>query len=135
MDISTLVKYEQLFELDIVDPKTEKPVGIKMMIRSSESPAAKEVLRDHLDKNIETRAKGKLVQSGALIRQELESTAACIASWEWGENVWKNEVPQLSMKKAIEVLDEAPWIYAQVRGASGKVANFMEGSAKGSADE
>lgn len=129
MDIANIVNYDQLFELELLHPATEQPTGIKFQIRSSGSEAAKQVARHHLDKNIERRAKNKLVQSVSLEKETLESAAACIASWDWGTNEFKGEKigTEFSMKKAIEVLG-IDWIYTQVTAAANKIENFTPAS-------
>jgi hypothetical protein len=133
MDIKSRINYEKLFKLDILDPETEAPVGITMMIRSDESDEAKQVFRRHADDNHERVQRGKLIKGRTRERQILEQTAACIASWDWGDNTWGGEVPTLTMKSAIEVLDGQGWIFAQVREASAKVSNFTQTSGEGSA--
>lgn len=134
-EISGIVNYENLYELEILHPVTEKPVGIKMMIRSAESREAKEILRKHADENIARRVKGKMLKGVTLEKQELEKAASYIASWDWGDNTWQGSVPELTMKTAVRILDAEGWIYSQVVEAAGKVENFSTNSGTISEEE
>ena len=131
MDISTLVNSEDLFELNLVDPKSEEPLGIRFMIRSSESDAVKKVVRQHSDKFLSSRK--KKLTTDKVEAEYLDRAAASIASWDWGDHNWKGEKPELTFEKAREVVEEAGWIYDQVAAASEDRANFTKSSAKGSA--
>lgn len=130
MDISTLVNAEDLFELKLVDPVSDEPLGIRFMIRSAESDAVKKVIRQHSDKFLASRKK-KLTTS-KVEAEYLDKAAASVASWDWGDHDWKGSKPELSFETAREVLEEAGWIYDQVAAASEDRANFTKTSAKGS---
>jgi len=131
MDISTLVNAEDLFELKLVDPVSDEPLGIRFMIRSAESDAVKKVIRQHSDKFLASRKK-KLTTS-KVEAEYLDKAAASVASWDWGDHDWKGSKPELSFETAREVLEEAGWIYDQVAAASEDRANFTKTLAKGSA--
>lgn len=133
MDIAKLVDYESTFKLELVNPVTEEKVGITFEMRSVESAASKKVLRKHLDEVIERQQRNKLIKGADTIRRELEKVAACIASWDWGSNTYNGVKPELSMKKAVEILEEQGWIFAQASEACNKVANFTATSATPSA--
>ncbi len=130
MDISTLVNAEDLFELKLVDPVSDEPLGIRFMIRSAESDAVKKVIRQHSDKFLASRKK-KLTTS-KVEAEYLDKAAASVASWDWGDHDWKGSKPELRFETAREVLEEAGWIYDQVAAASEDRANFTKTSAKGS---
>ncbi|KKX25293.1 hypothetical protein [Rhizobium sp. LC145] len=131
MDISKLVNSEDLFELKLVDPATEEPLGISFMIRSSESSEVKKIVRQHSDKFLASRK--KKLTSAKVEEEYLDRAAASVASWDWGGHTWKGEKPELTFEKAREVVEEAGWIYDQVAAASEDRANFTKSSAKGSA--
>ena len=133
MEISKLVDYEQLFDLEIMNPITDKPTGITMKIRSAGSAAAKKVLREHTNKQIERNIKGKKPTSESLEQQELEKAASYIASWDWGSNTYEGEVPKLTMETAIHILDKEGWIFAPVVEAANEIGNFSSRSATTSA--
>lgn len=128
MDLSKRVDYELLYDLELRDPDTDQPLGIVFKLRSAGSDAVKQILREQTNKNLERRIKGKMPKADQLEREELEKAAACIASWDWGSHTWKGKKPDLSMKMAMEVLDEQGWIFGQVSEAANKVANFSPAS-------
>jgi hypothetical protein len=129
LDISSLVNSEDLFELQLLHPATEEPLGISFMIRSAESNEVKKIVRQHSDRFLASRKK-KLTTS-KVEAEYLDKAAAAIASWSWGEQQWKGEQPALSFEKAREVVEEAGWIYDQVAAASEDRANFMKSLPKG----
>jgi hypothetical protein len=131
MDISKLVNSEDLFELHLVDPKSEERLGIRFMVRSSESDAVKKVVRQHSDKFLSSRK--KKLTTDKVEAEYLDRAAASIASWDWGDHNWKGSKPELSFELAREVVSEAGWIYDQVSAASEDRANFTKSSEKGSA--
>lgn len=134
MDISKIVDYEFLYDLELRHPVTDAPLGITFKIRSAGSDAAKRILRQHTDKNLERRIKNKMPKSSQLEQEELEKAAACIASWDWGKEVYKGKKPELTMKVAMEMLEEQGWIFAQVVEASNKMENFSPASETTSAE-
>lgn len=124
MELSNFIEYERLFVLELRNPLTDAPLGIVFQIRSAGSAEAKAVLRKHADKNLARLQKNKLVKSSDLEEQELEKAASYIASWDWGEHTWHGEKPKFSMEKAIEIMKDASWIYAQVVEVANDIANF-----------
>lgn len=135
MDITSVVNYEFLYKLDIKHPVTDAPFGITMMIRSAASEVAKEIQRKHADKHIERRLRNKLIKGAQVEQETLEEAASFVASWEWGinpatktQNTFRDEVPDLTMKKAMEIFEAVPWIFQQVREAANSTENFSETS-------
>lgn len=124
-EISKLVKYEQLFKLELkyVD---DQPLDITFMIRSSNSPVAKEVLRTHTQKYIERRIRGKTPTAKQMELEKLEEAASYIESWDWKDNTYEDVVPEFSMKTAINIMDKEAWIYAQVVEAANEISNFSQ---------
>jgi hypothetical protein len=131
MDIALLVNSEDLFELKLVDPSSEEPLGIRFMVRSAESDSVKRISRQHSDKLLSSR-KRKLTAS-KVEDELLDKAAAAIASWDWGDHSWKGEKPELTFEKAREVVEEAGWIYDQVSAASEERANFTKSLGSNSA--
>lgn len=128
MDIGSLFNHEILFPLHLKHPVTDQPLGIVFNIRSSTSDEVKRVGRKHLDERTERSQRGKLVKGDTLVRYEVEKAAAAIASWDWGENQYKGEIPELSLKKAADILDAEDWIFDQVKEAANNLANFTTSS-------
>jgi len=126
MEITQLYDTEALFPLDLVRPDTGVKIGIRFMIRSSSSQDAKKLQKQQTSRFIERHQKGKLLHGDKAIQQELEKAASYIASWDWGENTFHGEVPELSMQTAMEVLDEIDWFFPQVVEAAGELGNFTK---------
>lgn len=132
MDISQLVNSEDLFELKLLGPDKETPVGITFWVRSYESDAVKRVSRQHGDKFLGGGRKSKLTTS-KIEAEYLDKAATAIAKWDWGEHSWKGEKPAIGFEKAREIVEEAGWIYDQVADAADDRANFTRLSQKASA--
>lgn len=130
MEISGIVEYERLYELNILHPVTEKPTGIICRIRSAGSHEAKSVLRQQTDANLERSQKRKLIKGATLEQQEIEKAAAYIASWDWGDNTWHGKVPEDDYKSKMDILEAEPWFFTQVVEAATSIANFTATSAK-----
>jgi len=133
MEIKGLVDYEFLYDLELRNPHTDEPLGIKMKLRSSGSETAKAILRKHTDKNLERRIKGRMPKADQMETEELERVASYIASWDWGENTYKGESPVLSMKKAVSILEGEGWMFGQIKEAAENVTNFSPTSETNSA--
>jgi hypothetical protein len=123
-DLGKSVDYEFLYDLELIDPPTDKPTGVHFKIRSAASQDVRDIIRKHLDANIGRRLKGKTVKASTLERQELEKAASYVASWDWGDNTFEGVVPQYSIEKVIEILNKKAWILEQVLEAANDVSNF-----------
>lgn len=132
MDIADLVKYEQLFPLELVDPITDEKLGIVLQIRSAGSAEARQILRKHNDENMAFPQKRKSISSATFERQEAEKAASYIASWDWGEHGFHGEKPDCTMDNAVNVIQEISWVYLQVTEAATSIQNFSQTSVKAS---
>lgn len=128
MSLDNLVNTELLFPLEIRHPVTDAPLGVVFQIRSAGSAEAKAVQRRQSDANMKRMQKNKALSSAVVEQQMLERAASYVASWDWGTETWKGEVPELSMGKAAEIMGEADWMYAQVTEAAENIANFSKPS-------
>lgn len=133
MEIKGLVDYEFLFDLEIRNPHTDEPLGIKMKIRSAGSEPSKVILRKHTDKNLERRIKGRMPKADQMEIEELERVASYIHSWDWGDNTYQGTVPEFSMKRAVVILGEIGWMFGQIKEAAENVTNFSPPSVTNSA--
>lgn len=134
MDLANILDYEKTYLLELVHPVTEKPTGVTMEIRSSASPEAKKVFFEEANRISERQQKGKIVKTEQSVKASVRRAASCIASWDWGTVQYDGEVPKLSMKTAMKILDEQDWIYDQVVEASTDLGNFTTISEKDSAN-
>lgn len=140
MDLGKVVVYEHIHELNVTYPNNDLRIGLVMGIRSASSEVAKNVLRKHTNEQLNSgRGKQKRLTAEKAEENELEATASCIAWWKWEKGDLKapgdglgdecnyhGEQPELSMKVAIEMLDDLGWLYGQVKEASTNIENFMK---------
>jgi hypothetical protein len=132
-DLSDIIKYENLFTLQLRHPVTEQPLSMTMKIRSASSDAVKAIVMKQANKNFERRVKGKLPKGEQEVDEILERTAACIAEWDWGEESYHGEKPELTIKTAMKIMRELGWMFGQVKEASDNIENFTEPSVMTSA--
>ena len=128
MEIKGIVDYEFLYDLELRNPHTDEPLGIKMKIRSAGSEPSKLILRKHTDRNLERRIKGRMPKADQMELEELERVASYIHSWDWGDHTYKGEIPVLTMKKAVAILEAEGWIFGQIKEAAENVTNFSHTS-------
>lgn len=83
MDIASLVLKES--ELQIVDLKTSKPIGIKVMVRSPESSEIRAINRKWQNRMLE--AGDFEVSSKTIDEKSMDIRLSSISSWEWGEGL------------------------------------------------
>ena len=128
MAIANIVQYETTFKMELLDPLTDKGLGIIFDIRSSESEDCKTVIRKHLDKLTQLRQKNKPVTAELIERQELEKVASFVAGWDWGdEEVYEGKgAPEFKLDNVIDILDKLGWVYSQVSQAAVGLSNFTK---------
>lgn len=131
MDISKLYNSEHLFDLEVKRPDTDEPVGISMKIRAASSDPVMSIIRKQANENVTLRQKGKTLTASVLEDQKVEQAAACIESWDWGDETYGDlGVPKDTFANKCRVLKEQGWIFAQVDEAANEFANFTDPSDK-----
>lgn len=130
MEISSIVKNDALFTLDLLHPETDQPVGIKIKVRSAASDEAMAVLRRQTNSLMERQQRNKLIKAETVEEQELEKAVSYVASWDWGSNTYEGSVPDSSPDTVLKIMREQGWIYSQVVGAARSITNFTATSAK-----
>jgi hypothetical protein len=124
MEILGLVSREQLFELEVEHPATNKPMGIKIKVRSAGSDAAMEVVRKQTDDILVKQQKRKLIHADAVEENEIDQAVSYVASWDWGANTYDGQKPDSAPETIKAILTKESWLYAQVAGAARNIANF-----------
>ena len=124
MEISGLVQNEELFTLEVKHPKTDKPVGITIMIRSAGSDAAMAVMREQTDDLLSRQQRRKLIGADKVEQNELDQAVSYVASWDWGSNTYGGKKPDNDPATIKAILTKEGWIYSQVEGAARNIANF-----------
>mgnify|MGYP003574909748 CR=1 FL=1 len=130
LDIGEIINYEGLYTVDILDPRTEEPLGVKVTLRSAGSAKAKKVLRAHQKERLERFQRNKLnVDVEKMEKQEEERVASCIEHWDWGSHTYKGEKPENTMRWYLRLMNEQPWFFNQCKEAAEKPENFPGNSA------
>lgn len=127
MEISGLVNPETLFDLDVEHPATGEPMGIKIMVRSAGSDAAKDIVRKHTDGILAKQQKGVLVNAETIEKNEIDQAVSYVASWDWGSNTYDGKKPDSSPETIKAILTKEGWLYAAVTKAARSIANFTKG--------
>jgi hypothetical protein len=136
MELGSIVAYEQLYTLHLKHPATGEDTGVTFKIRSASSEEAKKVLLRHVNENYERQIMAQPTSAETRLREELEKAASYIESWDWGvdkdgqPNKINGETPELTMEKAIAILEKQGWIFGQVTRAANNIANFTPASAR-----
>jgi hypothetical protein len=122
-DLFNVIAYEQLFDLDLLHPVTDEPVGVVLKIRSAESDEAKAALRKQIDAAAAAFKDGrKPVRMEDRERDDIARVAAFVAGWDGVE--YQGKPLEFTHANVCRVLHEQGWIYAQVQKAATDIANF-----------
>lgn len=119
-DLLSIVTYERAHPVALVHPKTKKPIGVTFKVTHIDSAAPSRVAADaEATEAITGKRSGKT---------QLRMIAACIQSWEWGDYTFGDDkkAPELTLDKAVEVLDKAPWIINQISAEVYNLSNFTD---------
>ncbi len=136
MEIKGWVDYERLVPLEIEHPKTNKPLGIVVTLRSAGSPKAKAVLKEQQQERLERLQRGRSIADvDRLENQELERVCACIESWDWGEHQYDGVKPESNHKTYKTILSRENWMFHQIKEGAEDVGLFMTGSGTDSAGQ
>ena len=125
MDIARIVDYEARFPLDLWHPATGETLGVRFLIRSLESDAVRAVTLRHMDEASQLAIRGRSVEAATQVQWLAEKAAACVVSWDWGENKYRGETPEYSRKAAEAMFREQVWMRDDVLGAAANIANFI----------
>lgn len=127
MEISNLVKNEDLFELVVEHPGTRKPVGITIMVRSAGSDKAMALVRQQTDELMARQQRRKIIGADRVEENELDMAVAFVASWDWGDHTYEGKKPDDDPKTIKTIFRKEAWLYAQVVEAARDIANFTRG--------
>lgn len=139
-DISKLVEYDKSVEVDIKNPITGDPIGIKFFVSSSESEAVSSVNRrlhtERMQALFSSGTKEISADESAKFQEkaERESLIASISGWDWGDNEFvhiNSESPCTEDNKRFVIEHpNAKWIRDQLTARATDLANFTQASAK-----
>tara|TARA_R110002167_G_scaffold42512_13_gene129169 strand:+ start:8124 stop:8525 length:402 start_codon:yes stop_codon:yes gene_type:complete len=132
MDILGLVKSDQLFDLELKHPITEKPLGVIVKLRSSQSAEVKTVERQNQDGINLRMQKGKSLKAAALEANAEARAAAMIESWDWQNQdltLGEEASPECTQKNKL-LLVANDYFFDQIIEASSNLENFTERARK-----
>lgn len=109
--------------IDITNPATHKPTGLRIQLRPMSHAAIQKVQRSHTDKMARQR-KFRLT-AAEIEAHSLDVLVASIEAWEWGGDAsFNGEKPDLTPENARLVLAVA-WIKEQIDSELGDSEAFF----------
>ena len=127
MDLSKIIKADATFEMELLHPVSEQPIGMTIEIRSSQSDAVKAVERESSNKIMERQQKKKLVtaETGEALAEK--RAAVMIKGWKITAKE-PIEIDGVALgdctKETKAAIVKIDWIYEQIVAASEAHANF-----------
>ena len=119
MDFSKLTYGERV--IDIINPVTEEPSGIKLTIVCSEDKKVQKILRKFIDERNRYAAKGKTVPKDVEDDFDIKFIQESITSWSWDKDpktkeevLWRGEKPALNAKNLKDILENFPTFKRQI---------------------
>lgn len=140
-DLSTLTPGEHV--LEILHPVSDKPLGVRIGLVSTDDPKLKKLRRQFIDKDQALAAKNRKYRPSA---EELESRFDQIALtacqwWEWYNPTGKEgdegydadamptfdgEVPEFNPRNFNRVTGRLPWLKAQINEQLEETKDFLK---------
>ena len=114
MDLSTIKPSE--IELEILHPKTDEPVGVKVILISPDDDRMKSIKTRIQDNNIQKQKRNKALKAIEIQHNENVLLAETIINWDWyGKDVeFKGQKPEFNKKTVLDVLSTLPWFKQQI---------------------
>ena len=141
MDISSLKPNER--QVEILNPATGQPLGIRVTVMSLEDDRLKRIKRQITDESLKLQARGKSFKSDELERNSNALLFTATLGWEWYNPTgakgdkgfdekqipgFKGEVPEYNQRNFLEVVKELSWFGDQIREAIDETRAFFEPS-------
>lgn len=130
MDFKEVKSGERIVE--IVNPKTGLPSGIKITIVAFGDERLKKIRRKILDDRLRLEARGKQFKAEDIEENQLLLTMQGITGWDWGidpetgePNKFGGEPPEYTPKNVREVLNALPWMHEQIQQEMSDEAAFF----------
>ena len=117
MDLSDLKPMERFVE--IVHPKTDIELGIKVSLLSINDPALKKIKRSILNEKNRLEARGKTFKAEDIEENTKKLIFAAVTGWVWDKNMTfkGDKAPEFNSKNFDEVMKELPWFSLQLEEA------------------
>ena len=124
MDISNLKPVERV--IDILNPKTDDELDIKVSIISLNDPKMSKIKRNIQNKRLTLEKKGKNFDSAELEENENLLLLNAVTGWTWGKDAdFHGEKPEFNEKNFKAVIKELPWFKNQILEAVGDEKAFF----------
>lgn len=123
MEISNIKVIERT--IDILNPATKEKLGIQITLMSPKDPRL-DKLRDAISqKQLTLQTKNKVQKVDDLKADRLKILFAAITGWDWGENKWDGETPELKPVVFNDIMERAPWMMEQIDEAFSEAESFF----------
>lgn len=140
-DISTAFEYDRIHVVDIKNPVTMEPMGIKIGVVSKDSRRVTSGLRGWQSSVLEARRKAgdsgidDANQVELIEGQSRETIVHAIASWDWGDNNWAHisgatDNPSLEDRRFLVDHPNSKWLVDQIAWEVADIENFTQKSQK-----
>ena len=125
-DLNLVSSSDKPFELDLLSPKTDKPMGITILVFGDHAEKVQKYVRTELNARRQQAAlrmkKGKDIDIES-VEDDLEfSIESCVVRTAG----WKGLKEEFSPELARKLYTQNPALRGQVLAASGNVANFTK---------
>lgn len=126
-EISTVVAANR--DVEIVDPKTQEPIGLTLFVRPDTSPEVKAVERKWMNMGL----RGRRLNAEQMEARGTEILVAHVAGWTWGNDpegtpcTFGGEQPDFNEANLRRVFKALPWIKKQLDIEAGNDAGFFKG--------
>lgn len=125
-DLDLTVGSEQAFELELVSPKTGKPMGVFISVLGDNAPSVQKFLRKHINKARQedaNRVKRGRDEEVRLIEEDVEFAIESCVVRAVG---WRNIRDEFTPDNVRKLFTKNPLIRRQVLEASNNAANFTK---------
>lgn len=127
-DLSKIKPVEQV--VDVLHPGDKSELGIKVTIMSPADNRLDSLRRMLTQKKLAEQAKGRVPKVEEMRDDRIKILHAAITAWDWGDNDWKGDTPELPNIRELKEMDvEASWLIAQIDKAFGDDESFFTNAA------
>lgn len=112
MDLSEIKTTERVIE--ILHPKTDEPVGLRVSLLSINDPAMKAIKRRIQDEKTRLDRSGKILKAERIEENQNELIFGAMTGWEWYDATLNGKKPDFNKASVIHVLSTNEWIVDQL---------------------
>lgn len=127
MDLTKAFKPSERI-IEILNPLTDEPLGIKVTILSITDERLKKVKRKIQDQKLHLDARGKTFKSEDVEQNTYALLWEAVTSWDWYGDVDYNGVkPEFNQKEFLTVVKDLTWFATQLEEAISDEKAFFQG--------